>query len=232
MKPLYIYITRHGQTVFNIIHTVQGWNDSPLTEAGIFQGKCVGYGLRNIRFNKAYSGDIDRQYQTVELVLQENKYGRETELVLRKKLREMGYGTYEGKPYEIMLTPVFERINVPFGDFEKLEEKLSPAEIGRIINENNDTSENYEVLCTRVKEAIEQIVRENIDGGNVLVATSSCAIDALIDVLFPELEKRKGLVSNCCICLIRYEKKNYYLDKFNDISYRIEGERHYQKKGQ
>ena len=43
-----------------------------------------------------------------------------------------------------------------------------------------------------------------------------------------QIIKRVGLVSNCCICLIRYENSKFYLDKFNDISYRIEGEEYFQ----
>ncbi|NLZ76145.1 MAG: histidine phosphatase family protein [Erysipelotrichia bacterium] len=230
MKPLYLYITRHGQTVYNTTNIVQGYNDSALTKLGIYQGRCVGYGLRNIKFDKAYSGNIARQYKTAQLILEENLYGQETKLIIDERLKEMGYGTYQGKPYEVMLKPIFERINIPYGDFEKLEETLSPAQIGKMLNEHNKTVEKYDVLCTRVKQAIEQIVDDNKEGGNVLIATSSCALDALIDVLFPKLEKRKGLVSNCCICLIRYEKNNFYLDKFNDISYRIEGENYYNEK--
>lgn len=230
MKPLYLYITRHGQTVYNTTNTVQGHNDSPLTELGIFQGKCVGYGLRNIRFNKVYSGDIGRQYKTAHYILRENCYGMKTEIVIDKNLREMGYGSYEGKHDGIMLKPVFERANVDFGDYDKLEETYSPSEISRIINENNETTERFEVLIERLRQVIKRIISENKDGGNVLITTSSCAMDALIDVMFPDFGKRKGLVKNCSICLIRYEKENFYLEKFDDISYRLEGERHYQQK--
>ena len=30
-----LYLMRHGQTLFNQMHKIQGWCDSPLTEAGI-----------------------------------------------------------------------------------------------------------------------------------------------------------------------------------------------------
>jgi probable phosphoglycerate mutase len=29
-----IYVTRHGKTMFNTVHRVQGWADTPLTTAG------------------------------------------------------------------------------------------------------------------------------------------------------------------------------------------------------
>ena len=32
-----LYLMRHGQTLFNVEHKIQGWCDSPLTEQGIKQ---------------------------------------------------------------------------------------------------------------------------------------------------------------------------------------------------
>lgn len=30
-----LYLMRHGQTLFNLEHKIQGWCDSPLTELGL-----------------------------------------------------------------------------------------------------------------------------------------------------------------------------------------------------
>lgn len=37
-----LYLMRHGQTLFNLEHKIQGWCDSPLTELGINQAKIAG----------------------------------------------------------------------------------------------------------------------------------------------------------------------------------------------
>ena len=37
-----LYLMRHGQTLFNLQHKIQGWCDSPLTELGIKQAKVAG----------------------------------------------------------------------------------------------------------------------------------------------------------------------------------------------
>lgn len=37
MKTL--YLVRHGETLFNALHKIQGWCDSPLTKKGIQQAK-------------------------------------------------------------------------------------------------------------------------------------------------------------------------------------------------
>ena len=39
MKTL--YIMRHGQTLFNVQHKIQGWCDAPLTEVGIRQAEVA-----------------------------------------------------------------------------------------------------------------------------------------------------------------------------------------------
>ena len=41
-----LYLMRHGQTLFNLQHKIQGWCDSPLTELGIKQAKVMENGLK------------------------------------------------------------------------------------------------------------------------------------------------------------------------------------------
>ena len=36
-----LYLMRHGQTLFNVEHKIQGWCDSPLTEQGIKQAEIA-----------------------------------------------------------------------------------------------------------------------------------------------------------------------------------------------
>lgn len=45
MKTLTIDFVRHGQTLFNILNKLQGWADSPLTEAGIAMADATGQRL-------------------------------------------------------------------------------------------------------------------------------------------------------------------------------------------
>ena len=43
-----LYLMRHGQTLFNMQHKIQGWCDAPLTQLGIEQAKIAGkYFLKN-----------------------------------------------------------------------------------------------------------------------------------------------------------------------------------------
>ena len=61
---MYFYFVRHGETLSNIWHTLQGWSDTPLTEKGIAQGKALGRGLANTPFEKIYSSTSERAYDT------------------------------------------------------------------------------------------------------------------------------------------------------------------------
>ncbi|WP_304757947.1 phosphoglycerate mutase family protein, partial [Dubosiella newyorkensis] len=50
-----LFLVRHGQTLFNQKHKIQGWCDSPLTPKGVAESKAVGQYFRNrqITFDKA-----------------------------------------------------------------------------------------------------------------------------------------------------------------------------------
>ena len=65
-----LYLMRHGQTLFNLQHKIQGWCDSPLTELGIKQAKVAGKWFKDhdITFDHAYSSTSERCCDTLELV--------------------------------------------------------------------------------------------------------------------------------------------------------------------
>ena len=41
MEKKTLYIMRHGQTLFNLQHKIQGWCDAPLTPLGITQAQVA-----------------------------------------------------------------------------------------------------------------------------------------------------------------------------------------------
>ncbi len=53
----YLYLMRHGETLFNVQHKIQGWCDSPLTARGIQQAQIAGEYLRaaGVTFDHAFS---------------------------------------------------------------------------------------------------------------------------------------------------------------------------------
>ncbi len=87
-----LYLMRHGQTLFNQLHKIQGWCDSPLTEEGIAQGKRAGAYFKEagIVFDHAYSSTAERASDTLELVC-DLPYTR------LKGLKEFNFGRFEGE---------------------------------------------------------------------------------------------------------------------------------------
>ena len=87
------YIVRHGQTVWNIEHKVQGHTDSPLTEIGLQQAENLAKTFRNIQFDVALSSDLLRAKKTAEIITLEKKLA----ITTTEHLREQYYGQAEGK---------------------------------------------------------------------------------------------------------------------------------------
>ncbi|MBQ6478270.1 MAG: histidine phosphatase family protein [Erysipelotrichaceae bacterium] len=218
---------RHGETTYNIQEIVQGWNDSPLSKLGVLQAKCTGYGLRNISFVKAYSGDASRQIDSAVNFMNENL--NPAEIICDYHFREMCYGKYEEGSYEAMLGPLFEAFQEKYhgydglyryyDDFEIVEQLLKRDETGRF--------EGLERVWKRVSQGIDAILKEH-DEGNILISTSSFTIATVIHKLFPDF-KQPRLVENASISIISYNGSYRLLD-YNNIEYRKKGEKHFADK--
>ena len=65
-----LYLMRHGQTLFNVEHKIQGWCDSPLTEQGIKQAEIAAryFDDNKITFDHCYASTSERACDTLEIV--------------------------------------------------------------------------------------------------------------------------------------------------------------------
>ncbi len=87
-----LYLMRHGETLFNQLHKIQGWCDSPLTEKGKDQARKAKQWFEDhqITFDHAYASTLERCTDTLELIT-DMPYQR------IKGLKEMNYGLLEGE---------------------------------------------------------------------------------------------------------------------------------------
>ena len=218
---LKLYLLRHGRTKFNEDEIVQGWNDSPLTREGIYQARCTGYGLKDTHFEKAYSGDTQRQIDTAEAFLSQNRY--KTEIIPDYHFREMNYGKFQGGSYYDMLNPLYLELGKTYNGYEGLYRFYTDIEIANKIFESDDTrqTEGIEKTWERFSEGLKMITSEN-KNGNILISTSSMAIATTVHKLFPE-QKQDGLVGNASITVISYDGE-YHLEDYNNTEYRSIGE--------
>lgn len=102
-----LYLMRHGQTLFNVEHKIQGWCDSPLTKLGIKQAEIASryFDENHIVFDHCYSSASERACDTLEIVTH-GKYPYKR----LKGLKEWNFGRYEAM--DEFLNPPF-----PYGDY-------------------------------------------------------------------------------------------------------------------
>lgn len=88
---LELWLVRHAQTLWNAEKRIMGQRDAPLSPGGVAQAELLKNRLQNVRFDRVYSSDSERAFHTARLVFGER------DITLEPRLREMSYGTLEGK---------------------------------------------------------------------------------------------------------------------------------------
>jgi len=148
---LRLYITRHGETEWNIQGRMQGWKNSNLTNKGISNAKALGESLKNVEFNKVYCSPLDRTRHTAELILS----GRDIPVVYDDNLREIHLGELEGLNQEEI-----KEVYPEFGNHFWENPHLYKAKSG----------EDFYKVRERVLKVLDRIMSENTEG-NILIVT-------------------------------------------------------------
>lgn len=173
-----LYLMRHGQTLFNVQHKIQGWCDAPLTELGVKQAQMAGeyFKKNHITFDHAYSSTSERACDTLEIVTDyQMPYTRV------KGLKEWNFGVFEGKD-ECLNPPL------PYGDFFKKFGGDSEIE-----------------LRERMTKTLTEIM--NKEDHHIVLAVSHGAACAQFYRAWEEYAKVKKTERfyNCCILKYEYE---------------------------
>src|SRR3989344_6985915 len=91
-----IHLVRHGQTLWNEMHKLQGWSDIPLTAKGKEQAKEVANRLRGHTIHAIYSSTLSRARETAEEIARHHNLSVQTE----DSFKEAGFGVFEGMTWE------------------------------------------------------------------------------------------------------------------------------------
>lgn len=92
----YLILVRHGESEWNLKGVWTGWNESDLTEKGREEAKKAGQQLHDIPLHKAYTSDLKRAQETLEIIKKE--LGQENlETVIAPEIKERDYGDLAGK---------------------------------------------------------------------------------------------------------------------------------------
>lgn len=178
MKKL--YLMRHGQTMFNLQHKIQGWCDSPLTELGKKQAIIAGNYFKdnNIEFDHAYSSTSERCCDTLELVTS-MPYTR------LKGLKENFYGELEGES-------------------ERLNRHLTPKDCETFYLQYGGESSN--TVRDRMMETLTEIMEKDDHQSVLAISHSGACFNFLRGIQDPSEELKKGF-TNCCIFVYSYDGK-------------------------
>lgn len=85
---MYLFLVRHGQSLWNAEERHQGWNDVPLSPLGEAQAARIGERLKDQHFDYCFSSPIYRCYQTAGAVVRAQGLDPETALQRLEGLKE------------------------------------------------------------------------------------------------------------------------------------------------
>lgn len=91
---LYIYLTRHGETIWNTQSRMQGQQDSPLTEIGLEQAAELAHRLQDVPLDRIWSSPALRAVRTADIIL--SAQPRPVPLIIDERIHEMSLGRLEG----------------------------------------------------------------------------------------------------------------------------------------
>ena len=174
-----IFLTRHGETVWNTELRMQGRSNSPLTENGMRGAERLGLELSDIRFGRCIVSPLPRAMHTAYLITSPNRYGVKTDL--EPLLLEMDLGSWEG----LQMPDAKERYPETFEDFKEHPDRFSPV----------STGETFKDVRDRAQRLIERIRKEyqGKTGDPILMVSHMILVQAFLNIAtgapFSEMRK-------------------------------------------
>lgn len=156
-----LYVIRHGKTDWNLQYRLQGNTDIPLNDMGREMAREAADEYAGIHFDICFCSPLVRARETAELLLK----GREIEIVYDDRIKEIGFGEYEGTDH------VFDHPENPIYLFFK-----DPANY-----KAPEGAESFEALDARIGEFLEERVAPLLEAGkNVLIVGHGALNSAII----------------------------------------------------
>ena len=155
-----LYVTRHGETEWNIAKRMQGRKNSNLTDKGMLQAKLLGDRIKDIPLHAIYSSPSGRTMHTAELI----KGERSIPIIADEHFYEINMGSWEGQ----MIADL---------------EAQYPEEVHTFWNEPHrfcsTSGENFYDVYNRVLEGV-KLLLEKHKGENILIVSHAAAAKLLV----------------------------------------------------
>ncbi len=157
-----IYLTRHGQTKWNVEGRLQGHLDSDLTETGLMHANLLLNRISDVEFDAIYSSTSDRAFKTAQLLNYKN-----LNIIKSDKIREMSFGHWEGKQ---------------MSDIEAQEPEALYNLFHNAPEYRSESGENYYDLMDRVGVFMTELLRNHM-GETVLVVSHGITSKAILTLM-------------------------------------------------
>ncbi|HHZ01659.1 MAG TPA: histidine phosphatase family protein [Tissierellia bacterium] len=198
-----IYITRHGETVWNRECKYQGHKDSDLTEKGIIGAELLSERIEEIDIDYIISSPLGRAYKTAEIV----RGNKDIEIIKHEGLKELNLGEFEGMKYEEIKR-----------EYPAILEKIEADP----LNQRYPNGESLREFYGRVEKALNEILEKYKNKTILIVAhggTIKC-IEAFVKKSIRVENWIETVVYNCSLSYIEVDENNEVRKvSFNDISH-------------
>lgn len=144
-----LYVTRHGETEWNVQKRMQGRKNSPLTERGMEQARKLGERMQSLNLDVIYSSPSERAVRTAELI----RGNRDIAITQDEHFYEIHMGTWEGMTSEEIKEQYPDRFDL-FWTKPHLYE--------------TDSGETFEAAQERVLEGLFEVLKKH-EGQDILV---------------------------------------------------------------
>lgn len=184
-----LFFIRHGESEANFAMRYAGQSDAKLTEKGRKQAMKIRPVLADIPFDRVYSSDLSRAFDTQKLAIPG------VDAIKTPLLREFDVGTLTGRDY------------VSF-------EKTAMETITRYRDYREYGGESADMVCDRIKEFLAELEKEPCENvaafahGGVLI----CMLRLVIGTVFDYSSVRSG---NCAIHVFEYVNGKWRLLAWN-----------------
>lgn len=167
MKTILFVCIRHGESVWNAEGLWTGWHDVSLSQKGEIEAKNAANILKNMHFDVAFTSDLKRAYDTLQIILDE--LGINIPVFKNQALRERNYGIYTGKnKWEIKKSVGEYRFNLIRRGWDEP------------IPQGEKLKDVYDRVVPYFKESILPVIKK---GQNILFVTHGNTNRALIKYL-------------------------------------------------
>ncbi|MGL4847597.1 MAG: histidine phosphatase family protein [Clostridium sp.] len=194
-----IYLTRHGQTEWNLEKRLQGRGNSPLTEFGVERAKELSKRVSTMKIDKIYTSPIERAYKTAEIV----KGNKEIEFLSEEGLMEMSFGDFEGQKID---------------DLFKIDKNF---DMNLIMTGNTEikapNGETLKEVRERVKAFMDRVIKED-DEKTIMIVTHGITLKALMHY-FKDEEANTEVMGQATLTKILVENENVKIEFKNDGSH-------------